>query len=271
MPVIRIMTFNINGNDGGAETGWASRARLNAEVIQRYSPDLIGFQEVVEPNIAFFESQLPEYGVELGQEYDEGANAAHSSIFWKLARFELVESGRFWFSRTPDVRSTDWGVPYPMGATWVRLRDLHTGNQFLHMNTHLEDGAAGELSRGESSRLMVEQCEQLAPNIPVLLTGDFNCNPWSKPYLAFMAGGFTDTHRDAGNSDSVASSTFHAFRGEHYFALEWGTELFWRVDWILTKDGNARLQTTSSSIVRDATPPLYPSDHYPVVSEVVVV
>ena len=52
--------------------------------------------------------------------------------------------------------------------------------------------------------------------------------------------------------------------------LEWGEEVFWRVDWILTRDGTRHLHTSSSTIVRDAAPPLYPSDHYPVVSELVV-
>ena len=44
-------------------------------------------------------------------------------------------------------------------------------------------------------------------------------------------------------------------------------EVFWRVDLILTHAGATAFQTTSCTIVRDAQPPLYPSDHYPVVAE----
>lgn len=270
MTVIRVMTFNINGNDTGPERNWAARAAFNAQTIRRYSPDLIGLQEVVAPNIASYQEHLPEYAYELGQEYDEGQYAAHSSIFWKQGRFDRIESGKFWFSRTPDVRSSDWGVPYPMGATWVRLQDRETGAHLLHLNAHFEDGPDGELSRLESSKLMVERIDQVGQDIPVIVTGDFNCNPWSAPYKVFTASGFTDTFRDAGHSDSVDSSTFHAYRGAQYFALEWGSELFWRVDWILTRMGSKRFQTSSCTIVRDAAPPLYPSDHYPVVSETVL-
>ena len=191
-----------------------------------------------------------------------------AEIFWKQSRFALVDSGNFWLSPTPDIRSNGWGVPYPMVATWVRLRDAQTGARWLHVNTHYEDGEDGEVARPEGSKLMVERVGQLAPGLPVIVTGDFNCNPWSPAYNIFLAGGFTDTYRAAGQADSAESSTFHGYRGREYFSLEWGGETFWRVDWILTHAGAQRVRTTSSTIVRDAEPPLYPSDHYPIVSEV---
>jgi endonuclease/exonuclease/phosphatase family metal-dependent hydrolase len=219
--------------------------------------------------IEFYRQHLVDYEDELGQESGEEEDRAYCPILWKKARFDLLESGNFWFSRTPDIESSDWGVEYPLGATWVRLQDKLTGSQLLHLNTQFEDGERGEESRQES-RLIVERIAQLAPDIPVILTGDFNCNPWSASYNNFLANGYTDTYRAAGNADSVESSTYHGFAGQKYFALEWGAEMFWRVDWILTQDGTHRLQTSSSTIVRDATPPIYPSDHYPVVSELVM-
>ncbi|MEW5985193.1 MAG: endonuclease/exonuclease/phosphatase family protein [Chloroflexota bacterium] len=270
MTLMRVMTFNVNGSWADPERperSWANRAALAVRAIQRYSPDLLGLQEVEAANFAYLREHLTDYGYELGLEYDEGPYAANSSIFWKAERFKLIESGKFWFSQTPDVRSSDWGVPYPMGATWVRLQDGPTGPQLLHLNTHFEDGAEGEQSRVESSKLIVARARQLAADLPVIATGDFNCNPWSEAYRLLMAAGFTDSYRAAGQADSVESSTFHGFSGREYFSLEWGDELFWRVDWILTRDGRQRLQTTSSTIVRDAEPPIYPSDHYPVVSE----
>ena len=92
------------------------------------------------------------------------------------------------------------------------------------------------------------------------MTGDFTCNPWSPAYRAFLA---------AGHGDSAATSTFHGFRGADYFALERGGQVFWRVDWILTRDGEAmRAPTVSCTIVHDADLPIYPSDHWPVLAEV---
>lgn len=267
MPIVRVMTFNIHGN----EPEWVTlHADLVLDVLRRYSPDLIGLQEFGPPNIGFLHQHLPDYAYELGQLYGEEDDCGYIPILWKKARFERLDSGNFWLSRTPEIPSGDWGVPYPLGTTWIRLQDKLTGIQLLHLNTHFEDGAWGEQSRQEGSKLIVERLAHLAPDIPVVLTGDFNCNPWSAAYNHFLANGFTDTYRAAGNADSVDSSTYHGYKGPEYFALEWGNAMFWRVDWILTRDGAQRLQTSSSTIVRDAAPPRYPSDHYPVISEVVV-
>lgn len=270
MTLFRVMTFNINGasvDSEKPEQSWVNRAGTCARMIRRYSPDLIGMQEVEASNIEFCREHLPEYDYDLGIEYDLAPYAAHSSILWKRERFKLLQSGKIWFSRTPDVPSSDWGVPYPMGATWVWLQETQSSAQLLHLNTHFEDGAGGEQSRLESSKLIVERMIQLAPNIPIIATGDFNCNPWSAAYRTFMEAGFIDAYRAAGLADSIDSSTFHGYRGRDYFSLQWGSEMFWRVDWILARDGAQRLQTTSSVIVRDDESPIYPSDHYPVVSE----
>jgi endonuclease/exonuclease/phosphatase family metal-dependent hydrolase len=145
-----------------------------------------------------------------------------------------------------------------------------TDAQLLHLNTHFEDGPDGETSRQGASGLIVARLAQLGPDLPAVVTGDFNNNPWSPAYRRFLENGFTDTYRAAGHADSVESSTFHGFKGKEYFALEWGEDLFWRVDWILVRDGTRRIQTLASAIVRDAEPPVYPSDHYPIVSEIAV-
>jgi endonuclease/exonuclease/phosphatase family metal-dependent hydrolase len=141
----------------------------------------------------------------------------------------------------------------------------------VHLNTHFEDGPDGETSRAEGARLIAERLGRLqAGALPAVVTGDFNANPWSVPYRLFMGSGFSDSYRAAGHGDSVDSSSYHGFQGRGYFAPDWGEQLFWRVDWILARDGAAPVRSVSSSIVREAEPPLYPSDHYPVVSELLM-
>ncbi|HSH82606.1 MAG TPA: endonuclease/exonuclease/phosphatase family protein [Herpetosiphonaceae bacterium] len=277
MTVIRVMSFNIfspgdleEGEELPAEevpNSWEDRAPLNLRTIKRYSPDLIGFQEMEDKKLATYRDQLDEYA------YAEPIHAGDApTIFWRRDRCELSETGGFWLSRTPDERSNDWDVPYPLRVDWVRVRMRDTGAAILHLNTQFEDGPWGELSRVESSKLIVRRVAKLQESqpMPAVLTGDFNCNPWSEPYRILVDAGFTDTYRAAGHGDSADSSTFHGLRGQGYFALEWGHQLFWRVDWILTRDSTHRLQTTSCTLVRDAEPPIYPSDHFPVVTEVIV-
>ena len=268
--VVRVMTFNLNAGLVQGPNAWRNRSSRCIETIQRYSPDLLGLQEVTSEALGTVDGALSGYSHVAGNCYGENPPQELSSIFWKSSLFDLVESGEFWFSETPGVQSSGWGVPYPMGATWVRLRVRGGASEFVLMNTHFEDGREGERSRLEASRLIADRLGTIAPRSPAILTGDFNCNPWSGPYRTFIDRGFTDTYRDAGHADSQLSSTFHAFKGAQYFALEYGDEIYWRVDWILVRNGTQPIQTTSSTIVRDASPPTYPSDHYPVVSELIL-
>lgn len=157
--------------------------------------------------------------------------------------------------------------PTQLGATWVRLRGSDPASDLVVVNTHFEDGAAGERSRGEASRLLVERFA-LASGPPVVMLGDFNCAPWSQPYLTLIRAGFADTHLAVGHADSLHTSTFHGFEGERYFALDWGDEMSWRVDWILVRDGDQKLRATAAAIVHDKDGATFPSDHFPVIADV---
>lgn len=262
----RVMSFNINGTQGEDANSWENRVPLNAAVIRRYAPDIIGLQEATKINLETYREQLTDYGLVQGNCYGDTPPQEYTSILYKASRYELLETGEFWFSDTPDTESIGWGVDYPMGATWVKLKCLLTDQQLVHLNTHFEDGPWGEASRVSASNLIAARLTQLAPDVPHLLTGDFNCNPWSKPYQIFLDNGFQDTYRAAGNADTPDANTMHLFKGRDYFALEFGDQIMWRIDWILARGG---VQTVASSIVRDASPPTYPSDHYPVISEIV--
>lgn len=266
----RFMTFNINGIYGDRANTWERRAPVNVAAINRYQPDVLSLQEATQANLATYREQLIEYSIVEGNCYGDSPPQEYSSILYKSSRYKLLDSGEFWFSQTPDVQSTAWGVDYPMGATWITLQCKQTGKQLLCLNTHFEDGPWGEQHRLESSNIIVAQLAQLASELPIVLTGDFNCNPWSASYQIFMQHGFSDTFREAGWGDSAETSTMHLYQGSDYFALDWGNEMYWRVDWILAKGGLEPLQTTASMIVRDAMPPTYPSDHYPVVSEILL-
>ncbi len=273
MSIIRVMSFNVFLTELQEDEiehfsdVWTNRAAFNVKTIQRYKPDLIGFQELDNGHLATYAEHLTGYEHALA---DAHAPNPSTAIFWRAERFRLCEAGTFWLSRTPDEPSSDWGVPYPLAASWALLDDTASGQRLLHANTQFEDGPWGEESRMGSSELMAQRLPQIAGESPIIVTGDFNCNPWSPPYRTFNNAGFVDTYRAAGHGDSADSSTFHGFHGTNYFALEWGGELFWRVDWILTRDGARRVQTTSCTIARDAEPPLFASDHWPVITELLL-
>jgi endonuclease/exonuclease/phosphatase family metal-dependent hydrolase len=258
--LIRVMSFNIwhsGAPDAGSDEYAAltrQRLALNVKVIKRYQPDLIGFQEFDDGHWANYQPELGDYAA--FHTHPSGGRLGNA-IFWKEERFDLLRSGVLALCADPE----------PADAAWVHLRCRGSGHELLLLNTQLNDES--EPARVESTRLILEGLAGLQPNppLPVLLTGDYNCNAWSPIYQRLLAEGFTDTYRAAGLADTVESSTFHGVRGSGYFALEWGDQLNWRVDWILARDAGVRLITTAAAIVRDAEPPIYSSDHYPVLAE----
>ena len=270
-----VMSFHVSGAFREAEriNAWKYRAALNVATIERYAPALIGFQELQSGNLETYQERLPGYGYVLGPRAGNGAPYEFNAIFFDQARLELLDSGGFWLSLTPQKRSSSWQARVVRSASWARLGCRETGSSFLHLNTHLDH--LSRRARLEGSRLILEKIAEIrGEDLPALITGDFNCPPGSPPYRAFIEAGFEDTYLAAGNDDAGDSSTYHAFGGWRYTALRCACGLRLvrgprRLDWILLRDPRKRIGTKFHLIARDRDAKLgiYPSDHYPVLTE----
>jgi endonuclease/exonuclease/phosphatase family metal-dependent hydrolase len=265
------MTFNIRGSfhieDGVND--WKHRARLNVQTIERCMPDVIGFQELQKGNLETYKEQLHQYKYLLGPKTGAGVFYEYNAIFWNSSRFVLLDSGRFWLSRTPDRYSSSWQSKGIRAANWVKLRCLDTYVDFLLMNTHLDH--VSEQARVEGCKLILQRVAQLQDNaMPVILTGDFNCNPGTPVYRLLREHEFVDTYLATGNVDDENSNTFHGFGWTQPALFGGQHEDTWRIDWILVRDDSGRIQPTSCEIVRDQEPPVYPSDHYPVLTDLTI-
>ncbi len=263
---MRVMSFNVRGSfrDRGKAEAWENRAASNVETIERHAPDLIGFQELQRGNLETYRERLPHYAHVLGPRYSNRAPYSFNAIFYDVRRLELLDSGGFWLSETPERFSASWGTRVVRSANLVRLRLPETGLSFLHLNTHLDH--VSRLARMEGSKLILRELAE--EEGPVVVTGDFNCRPGTPVYRNFVRGGFVDTYLAAGNEDTTDANTFHAFKGKRYREARPGLGPR-RIDWILLKDPRRRIRTVSHSIVRDHNEEsvVYPSDHYPVLAE----
>jgi endonuclease/exonuclease/phosphatase family metal-dependent hydrolase len=256
-----VMSFNIRGarrRDG--ENAWERRARLNARVILQYGPDLIGFQELQRENARFYEKHLPGYERVLGPRYENRKPHAFNAIYWNPQRLRLLGKHGFWLSETPEEFSRSWDTAQVRSANLLRFRPLPDGPDFVHLNTHLDHKSVPARRRG--ARLIVDRLNASWGSLPTLVTGDFNAEPVSPVHRAFADTGFADAHLILGNPPT---RTFHRFRGEGFNPKRKDRE--WRIDWVLVRDGaSAGWDTRYCGIVRDCEPPLYPSDHYPVLA-----
>jgi endonuclease/exonuclease/phosphatase family metal-dependent hydrolase len=268
---IRVMSVNVRGSsrDRGETNAWENRADVNVEIIGRRAPDLIGFQELQIGNLETYRERLPHYAHVLGPRYGNRPPYDFNAIFFDSRRLELLGSGGFWLSETPGRYSASWGTRVVRSASWAHFRLSETNLSLLHLNTHLDH--VSRLARVEGARLVLRRVSELLRyEPPVILTGDFNCRPGTPVYRHLVNGGFVDTYLAAGNEDGRDSNTFHAFKGAHYRETRPGLGPR-RIDWILLRDPRRRVRAASHSIVRDydERSGIYPSDHYPVLAELV--
>lgn len=284
MEAFSVMSFNVRGAfpERHPERLWENRADLNTRTIQRHAPDLIGFQEVQSENTAIYAQHLTDYQYTTGRDRQHpGRWISYNPIYYKTARWTALASGGFFFSDTPEVWSKGWDGAFVRGATWVRLQSQQSGAEVIHINAHLDH--LGEQARVESARLIAQLLPQISDGLPVILTADFNSRAWSPedesniPYPPTVhrdklppggtvhniltAAGFRDTYHEAGHQDKLDMNTFHGFLGENFPACAL------RIDWVLIRDGDSqRIMTEDFRILQDAEPPVYPSDHYPVMA-----
>lgn len=270
---LRVMTFNVRtvrtGEDyaDDRENVWSNRADLNVSIIRRYAPDIIGFQEVQKQHIDTYADALSEYECYLGPVNGDVEPYDFNPVYWKRSRLKRVAAGGFWLSQTPCRYSRGWESHWIRAATWVRLSFTDTGQEFIVLNTHLDHKS--EEARQKGSQLIVRRLKTLRlARGPVIVTGDFNCNPDKAAYQIFRDAGYKDTYREANPQAQAGEHTFHAFQGDRYD--DSGHHGIRRVDWILTREGNADLTTSESQIVTDNHDPVYPSDHYPVIADITV-
>ena len=255
---LRVMTFNLRVRtilDG--RNIWDRRRDTVVQRVRDFDPDLLGTQEGLDSMAAFLGQQLGDYTL-FGVGRSDGIRRGEMcGVFFKTARFELLDAGHFWLSATPEQPgSRGWGAIFPRMVTWVKLRPRDGGQPFCWFNTHFD--AFNGRARSESAKLLRARMDQIAGVLPCVITGDFNAGPDSAPYQTLVAeqpkssATLHDVFRTANPVATRKEGTVHFFTGRH------GGR---RMDWILA---SAHFQAIDAGIDRTRGLTGYPSDHFPV-------
>lgn len=251
---LRVMSYNVYVYDA---LPYSHAKRVNGIVsnITACSPDVFGLQEANPDWMERLPALLPDYAfVGVGRD-DGGKKGEYSPVFYKKDKYTLLDGGTFWFSDTPDVPSKTWLSAYNRICSWCLLEDNATGFIFAVLNSHWDHLSIR--SRNNSALLLLEKAEEYAPDVPVIITGDFNCKAKTVAYASLIEGGFTDCMYTAPDTDSGA--TYHG-----YYKTNLSQEL--PIDHILFKTSNGRAE--SYRVIRDKYDGIYPSDHFPIVADV---
>lgn len=249
---IKAMSFNVKINGDGYQSNDNRLPRV-VEMIERHAADSVGVQEADKWWTDNLEKALPQYA-RVGTYRDDGISLGEScSIFYLKDKFELVESGDFWLSETPDTPSKGWDGGCFRVVTYAILKDKSTGFVYAHFNTHFDN--VGAKAKHESVPLLASRIARIAPDIPVVLTGDFNTREGSEIYENLLSCGLRNTKFLAEKYDDCA--TYHDYNP---FVLNTKP-----IDYIFV---NGYCSAVKSSIVDSDTVNLvYPSDHFPIIVE----
>lgn len=209
----RIMTYNVVGADGNVEQA--------SELILRYLPDIIGFQECNKNAHTKIVSTLPDYYSVANEFHSNKKTYNYTPIAYNTNLFTLVDSGLEWL----DGRYTGTNTK---SIAWALFEDKN-GARFAVINFHgavcsasykgFENMTDAERSqqaltwRIDNVRQIIEIKDRIFKKhgtLPLMVTGDYNFNSSSEPYKNLTAGGFEEAELIAKNK-TAGYKTYYKF------------------------------------------------------------
>jgi len=254
---IKVMTYNIRCGfceDSSSVNNWSKRKYLVAYIIKNHNPDLIGLQEAEMFQINELIEMLDEYDW-YGVSREDGKEGGESTaILYRTKRFLPEQKQTLWLSETPGIVSKGWDAMFKRTVTITKLKDIMSSKEFYYFNTHLDH--IGEVARTESSSLIVNEISKYSTDYPIILSGDFNYRSTSDGYKLIVNKMFDA--KSISKIESVGGNiTFNGFGND--------IQLENKIDFIFVNDAVEVLNHIIDSTTFNG---LYPSDHYPVISEV---
>ena len=246
------MTYNLRfntPNDG--PNWWELRKEWVADQVNYYAPDVMGIQEGKHEQVTFLDSALINYDF-VGVGRDDGKTGGeYSAVFYNAEKLEVLESGTFWLSETPNKVSVGWDASMERISSWAKFKDKLTGDQFWVFNAHLDH--IGPESRLNALKLVYQKTqEKNIEGLPVLVMGDFNSVPGAPP-IQFLSSVMKDSREVSETKPYGPIGTFNGF--------DVSSPLEGRIDYIFVND---EIDVKKYVVISEVRGGLSPSDHLPV-------
>lgn len=252
---VKVMTYNIRfDNPADGVNAWPNRLEKVAALIRKYNPDIIGVQEALHHQLHDLIRILPDYSY-VGIGRDDGKELGeYSAILYKHSRFGLLNSQTRWLSETPEIPgSKSWDAAITRIVTIARFYDKELKQEFGIFNTHFDH--IGKEARAHSAQQLVDLISDTRlknENLPIILTGDFNCDRTEVPYEVLVKDELLHDTKPANDP----TGTFCDFEvgSMECKAIDY---IFHTLEWILR----------GYKVLEDHDGKYYPSDHLPVLAE----
>ena len=259
----KISVFDLNIrylNDVDGLNVWDYRKEKLVQVILKYSPDILFFQEITRPQYEYMEQNLNSIYENVGVYRDNTDHSEKCSISYNKIKYTLTDWGQFWLSSTPYTPgSNDFGNFFPRICTWALLKQVN-GEQFLFFNIHLDH--ANFSAHLPCMNVVLNESEKVIRKFPdtrmIFLGGCFYCEEDDQLINKLKSSGYNEV---------MFENTFHDFTGEadrHWDYMFWKERNMERGD---TKIELKKAIVPKGDSTIDLNRQQFISDHYPVIAE----
>jgi len=249
---LKVMSFNIRLNlDSDKENSWTNRKQDAIDLLNYYQPDYFGVQEALPEQMKDIKNGMQNYEY-VGVGRDDGKEKGEfSALFYDKEKLQVLKSGTFWLSETPEKPSKGWDAAYNRICTYAFFKDKKSKKEFLAMNIHFDH--VGNVARVKSADLILKKAKEMNPkNLPVILSGDFNLTEETEP-VQILSRNLDDTFYKSETKHYGPVGTFTGFNINEIPQN--------RIDYIFVKGFTIK----SHRHINDRRENLlYPSDHFPV-------
>lgn len=266
----RVITANIllaSSAHDGTPAAWSNRRDLVLRVLRSHNPDLLCMQEVLRSQAEDFARAFSEYeqfgfsGPFMDKNPDGYHGVTKNVIMFRRDRYEMTSAGNFWLSETPLIAgSVSWDALRGRHVNWVRLRDKKSRREFRLIDTHFDH--KGQTARENQARMVNEESAQYAESFPQILCGDLNAEMANPAVQALLSTGWKDAYTTVHGAEE-SGLTFHGLKGKDYHPKNPRG----RIDYILTR---GLIDAKAAQVLKDHDGDKYPSDHFFLMSDVVI-
>ncbi len=252
-----IITYNIRMNTpSDGVNAWPNRKDKVAGLLKFHQADIFNVQEALPEQMDDLAASFPDFD-HVGVGRDDGKRLGeHMAIFYKKDRFTKIKDGMFWLSQTPDKPGFGWDAVCNRTATWIKLKDNRSKKTFYVFDTHFDH--RGKVAREEAAKLILKSIREInTENLPVILTGDLNLVKTAEPVQLILK-----ELNDA--MDKTITPHYGPAGTSGGFDVK---ELPHKIDFIFV---NNKVTVLRHGNLSDSFGLFYPSDHLPVLAEVVL-
>jgi len=279
---LKAASFNIHLAPTPDFNAWQVRKSSVAELVRYHDFDVFGTQEGFFHQIEDITKIDDVYAYVAHGRDDGNKKGETSAVIYKKAKYQLLDSGKFWFAEDTTKAAKGWDADCVRICSWAKLKDKNTGKIFYFFCLHFDH--RGNVARQKSAELLLVKVKEIAKDNPFVIVGDFNLAPDTSPMQTILKSPMiVDTYSASEAKPYVCSlGTWHGYAGTP------PKDSNNRIDYVLTSKGvkvkkyavltdrivsNPNAKGKVWAVNEDGTKGItadkvkYPSDHYPVVAD----